>query len=103
MLGGNFFIARDLRCQFLLKLFAFMAPLLEVLLALGGDLQVTLHLLLNFLLVLGVLREEHLPAAHVVHGLVFVGHQVALDHRRVLHSELQTVDLGLLLPRDFSQ
>jgi len=96
MLGGNFFVARDLRCQFLLKLFTFMPPLLEVLLALSRDLQVTFHLFLNFLLILSILRQQHFPPPHVIHRLVLVGHQVAFDHGRVLHGQFQAVDFGLL-------
>lgn len=85
MLVSEFLVLGDASLGLTLELLAFLSPLFEMLLAFSRELIVFLHALGDFLLSLSILSEEHLPPTDIVHSLVLVGHQVALNHRTIFH------------------
>lgn len=98
MFGRDFFVVGDPLLGLTFEGLTLLAPLFEVLLALSRNLQVSLHALFNFFLGFSVLGEEHLPSPDVVHGLIFVRHQVAFYQGTIFHCQFDTGGLGLLLP-----
>ena len=79
-------------CQFFLLLFAFIAVFFLYIgtpcLDLFRDLLIRAEFLVNLLLSLISLCNEHFPPSHIVHGLILMCKQVPFDKRTVLHCHL---------------
>ena len=83
--------------QFFLLLFALIAVfflyIAASILDLLWNLFICAEFLVNFLLGLVSLRNEHFPSSYIVHSLIFMSEEVSFHERTILHCDLLSLTL----------